>query len=146
MKDIKHLASDIMSFEKAIKMAANEATKEAVVTTVSMLAVATPVDESTALSNWRATVGFPASRKIEAYVLGEKGSTREASIAATIAAARNSVKNKKPGQNGFITNNVDYMSFLAGGGSPQQDKAGWIEMVADISEKNWKFKYPTSIG
>lgn len=145
MKDIKHLASDIMSFEKALKKAANETAKEAIISTVSLLAVATPVDESTALSNWRGTVGFPASRKIEAYVPGEKGSTREASVAATIAAVRNSVKNKKPGQNGFITNNIDYMDFLAGGGSPQAAK-GWIEMVVDISEKNWKFKYPTSIG
>ena len=144
MKDIKHLANDLKLFEKEIRKQANETAKEATVQTIGLLATHTRVDTSKALSNWRASVGFPKTAEIEPYYEGEQGSTREASIAATIENAIESVKNKRPGQNCFITNNVDYMDYLTS--SSYYNQPDWIEAVGNISERNWKFKYPTRIG
>lgn len=143
MKDIKHLAADLKRFEKELRKAANETAKEATVETITLLAKNTRVDTSKALSNWQASVGFPKSRELEPYYPGYRGSTRDSSIAATVANAIEAVKNKKPGQNCFITNNVDYMDYLTTSfyGTPD-----WIETIGNISERNWKFKYPTRIG
>jgi hypothetical protein len=146
MKNISNLSKDIDLFEKALRRAANETAKTGTVQTIAMLASVTPVDTSEALSNWRASVGFPTSKSIEPYFKGDMGSTQGASLAATIAAAKLAVQNKKPGQNCFIVNSADHMPWLAGGGSGQQPNPGWIEAVGNISEKNWLFKYPTRIG
>lgn len=145
MKKLNQLSADLKSFQKELRKAANESAKGLAVQTVRILASSTRVDTSRALSNWRATVGFPATKEIEPYFMGESGSTREASVGATIEAAKFSVRNKKLGQNVFITNNVDYMDYLANGPS-LQGLGDWIETLANISERNWKFKYPVSIG
>lgn len=142
-KPLKKLPRSIIKLNKALKKAASDNARDAAIEIVAKLAQATPVDTSKALSNWRATVGFPATRAIAAHNVGSRGSTKEASVNDTIEAARKSVRNKKVGQNVFITNNVDYMDELANGtGSPQQPSAGWIEAVSGITLRNWKFKYP----
>lgn len=142
-KEMKRLAKDVLKLDKAIRLAASNAAAEGAVRTIANLAWATPVDKSTALSNWRATVGFPATRPIDAYFRGKDGSTQVQSIEATIQRAVDSLSRKKPSQEIFITNNVPYMELLANGGwSDQQEDPGWIEAVGNISEREWLMKWP----
>lgn len=141
-KPINKLAKDIQKFEKALRKSRSDASKEAAVITVGLLANATPVDTTSAISNWKASVGFPTSVQKEPYYPGVGGETKASSVAATIAASKRAVANKKVGQRVFITNNAEHIEKLADGGSTQQPSAGWIEAVGNISERNWKFKYP----
>lgn len=137
--EFQRLAEDAERMAKEMRKAASEAAKGMAVEIISRLAYATPVDTSRALSNWQLSVGFPKFREVEPYYMGQAGSTKEASASETVRAAEESVKNKKPGQAVFITNNVDYMEYLAKGHSPQQGP-GWIELIGGISEDNWRNK------
>lgn len=147
MNDLEKLARDAKKLERDIKRAANEMAKDGAVGTAGALSAATPIDTGKAASNWLVSLGFPKTREIEAHEPGEGGSTKAANVAATVKAAREAVKNKKLGQNIFITNNIDYMDPLANDGhSPQQPNPGWIEAVGNITERNWKNKFPTHLG
>lgn len=94
----------------------------AVVGTVAMLeemVAVTPVDESTALSNWQVNLGNPAADAIPAHVLGRKGSTRGSSGAQALADGRAELQYKKPGQPVFLSNLTPYIADLDNGSSRQ---------------------------
>jgi hypothetical protein len=79
----------------------------------------TPVDTSTALSNWQVTLDSPATDFREAYVPGYLGYTMAASARAAIDAGEAVLRTKKPGQSIFITNNTPYIMDLERGRSKQ---------------------------
>ncbi len=79
----------------------------------------TPVDESTALSNWQVSLGAPPPSAIRAHVLGRRGSTRGASAEKTLADGRNELQYKKPGQSIFFSNLTPYIGDLDKGTSRQ---------------------------
>uniref|UniRef100_A0AAU6W0T0 Tail completion protein n=1 Tax=Pseudomonas phage Pavpe01 TaxID=3138545 RepID=A0AAU6W0T0_9VIRU len=128
------LAERLEKKKAAIETAASDAAVFVAVTIVADLAYKTPVDTSQALSSWIVTLDDPASIVGKAHYPGEKGSTQKASAAETIAAAQAALKNKKPGQHIFITNNQPYIKRLNDGYSKQQ-AAGFVERAALIGRK-----------
>lgn len=86
----------------------------------------TPVDTSTALSNWQVFLNNPAPDEITAYALGSRGSTQSSSAGAALTDARAELARKKPGQPIYLSNLVDYIKKLNDGSSAQAP-AGFIE-------------------
>ena len=97
------------------------ARREVVVDLVTDLARNTPVDTSQALSNWEvkrdSTFSFGS-----AHVKGSKGSTREASIALTRAAARRESDKIPLNATIFIGNAAPYIRRLDQGYSKQRPR------------------------
>jgi hypothetical protein len=93
---------------------------------VQDLAHVTPVDESTAISNWQVELNSPVQSAIRAYYPGSKGSTYSLSAAATIDDARAALANKKPGQPIYLSNVLRYITRLNEGSSTQAP-AGYVE-------------------
>ncbi|AXC34262.1 tail completion or Neck1 protein [Escherichia phage Shy] len=120
------LANRLEKKKAEIETAASEAAVFVAVTAVAELAYTTPVDTSKALSSWEVTLDAPSSNVGKAHYPGEKGSTRNASAAETIAQAKAVLANKKPGQKIYITNNQPYIKRLNDGYSAQQS-AGFVE-------------------
>lgn len=126
-----------MRYELAASMLAEEVAREI----VKDLANVTPVDTSKALSNWVTTIGAPSASNIDAYSVGDKGSTQSTSAAETIAQAENALQAKRPGQTIYITNNLPYIKRLNEGYS-KQEPAGFVEravLIGRIVIKNFKF-------
>jgi len=94
---------------------------------VTDLANVTPVDESTAISNWRVKLNTPVSdTPIRAHFLGSLGSTFGPSSAMTIDEAKETLQAKKPGQAIYLSNVLDYIRRLNEGSSTQAP-AGYVE-------------------
>jgi hypothetical protein len=94
---------------------------------VRELAFRTPVDTSTAISNWIVGIGAPVTKQISPHVPGSRGSSQVASALKTISDANQILKAKKPGQNIYISNSLDYIADLNRGGSTQAP-AAFVEM------------------
>jgi hypothetical protein len=94
---------------------------------ISYLAYNTPVDTSTALSNWQLFIGsYPVGIEIEAYYFGFGGTTQKVSAERTIKAAKEKLANKKPGETIYIVNFKPYIKRLNDGYS-KQVAAGFVE-------------------
>lgn len=141
MNDLKKLSKDVKRIAVQLNKEANERAKGAAFAATKALILATPVDTSRALSNWRVAVGFPKTKEIEPFYPGEQGTTWAASTAAAIREAKASLANKKPGQNVFITNNVKYIELLNEGRSTQAPP-GWIQEVGMLSADNYLRQHP----
>lgn len=98
------------------------------------LVQSTPVDESTALSNWQVGLGDRPAVPLPAYVPGHAGSSRAASIAETIAAATRILREKRPGESVWISNVLPYIRKL-NDGSSSQAPAGFVERSELIGRK-----------
>lgn len=141
-KNLLDLANSLNSRAKKIGAVSSDAAVHVAQTIVFDLAFKTPVDTSQALSNWIVTLDRPSSAKIEPYFHGEKGSSQRASAAETINAAKFVLKNKKPGQPIYITNNQPYIKWLNEGNSGQQPE-GFVERAILVGRKalsNFKAK------
>ena len=73
---------------------------------------ATRVDTGKAVSNWRVGIGQPTRAVIEAYQAGKKGSTAGANRSMALGAGLARISTKKPGNEIFISNNVDYQEYI----------------------------------
>lgn len=83
-----------------------------------MVAV-TPVDITTALSNWQISLGIPPTIDITAHSPGRFGSTRGASGDKTLAEGCAVLQHKTPGQPIFLSNLTPYIEDLDRGTSAQ---------------------------
>jgi len=102
---------------------------------VRELALATPVDTSQALSNWIVGIGVKDPSFITPWVPGLGGSTQNASVAETVAAAKVMLTGRKFGTRIFVSNSAPYIRKL-NAGSSRQAPAGFVEgaiMKARIS-------------
>lgn len=95
------------------------------------LVESTPVDTSAALSNWQVGLGAPVGSVIDAYALGEKGSTQGLSSAEAIAVGATKIASHEAGQVIYISNNADYIEDLNNGRSPQQAQPGFVERAVE---------------
>lgn len=123
--------------DTAVERIAQEASDLAVrVTTaiVTDLAFITPVDESTALSNWLVGIGSPRRDEIEPHYRGTQGSTYGQSAQKTVDDARRVLAGKQPGQAIYISNNLPYIRDL-NGGSSRQAPAGFVERAELLGRK-----------
>jgi hypothetical protein len=89
------------------------------------LVLATPVDVSTALSNWQVTTTTPIFHAIDAYMPGDQGSTKMVSVAQAFSVGSKIIRTVGPGAPLLISNVLGYIETL-GAGYSRQARAGWI--------------------
>lgn len=94
----------------------------------------TPVDVTTAMSNWQVQLHSPASGIIPAHNPGERGSTQGMSAETTLRLAASILSAKQPGESIWISNNVTYIEDLDRGTS-KQEPAGFFERAALLGRK-----------
>ena len=111
---------------KEVPELANKLAIKVTMTIVTDLAHVTPVDESTAISNWQVELNTPAQSPVRAFYPGTKGSTYSLSAAATIDDAKAALALKKPGQPIYLSNVLRYIIRLNEGSSTQAP-AGYVE-------------------
>lgn len=116
---LKGLAKSMRERAKGMDEFASNVSKAGVDAMLEELVAVTPVDESTALSNWQVNLGNPAADELPAHILGTKGSTRGASAAQALADGRAELQYKKPGQTVFLSNLTPYIGDLDSGSSRQ---------------------------
>ena len=136
-KGLLDLATSLEKKAKAIDEAASKLAVDTALTIVGDLAFKTPVDTSQALSNWQVSLGSPVDSKIPPYYPGEGGSTRNSSAQSTIDAAKNALKQKRPGVTIYISNVLPYIRRLNDGYS-KQAPAGFVERAVLIGRKTIK--------
>jgi hypothetical protein len=111
-ENMKRRAADVeRNTSKTVRAVALVADRE--------LVLQTPVDTGRARSNWIVTLGNPATKTIEPYSKGEKGSTGTANASAAIAQGAATISQRKEGQDISISNNLDYIGKLNEGSSAQ---------------------------
>lgn len=125
-RDLLFLAERLEKRAETIGEVGHEKKVEAASAMLKMLVEVTPVDESTALSNWQVGVGRPVGSEIPPYVRGSKGSTAGASRSAAIAEGLERIKNSQPGQPIYLSNLVPYIRRLNQGWSAQAP-AGFVD-------------------
>ena len=136
------LAKSMERKRKAVEKAGSELAVDCALTAVGHLAYHTPVDTSQALSSWVTTLDAPSSAKLTPHFAGKFGSTLRASAAETLRRAKEVLKNKKPGQVIYITNNQPYIRKLNDGTHSKQP-GGFVEaalLLMRRTVKKFKFK------
>lgn len=128
------LANDIDKLNGEVSKAASDHAVKVTLTILGDLVYKTPVDTSQALSNWDVTIGAPADDPHGAYFAGKHGSTYQQSAAQALAAAKDTLKHKKPGQTIYIANNLPYIRSLNSGSSAQVP-AGFVERALLLGRK-----------
>lgn len=98
---------------------ANDVAKEFTKALSLELISVTPVDVSTALSNWQVGIDSPPSSFIDAHTPGVGGSTQAASAAEAWDLAKIAADKGRPGQSYWLSNNTPYIIDLNSGTSRQ---------------------------
>lgn len=122
-RGLRELAKVLEHKARTYEAQANDAAIQVAIAVVDHLAFNTPVDTSQALSNWIVTLGSGTNLVRPPFVPGLFGSTQYQSAQQTVLAARTILKNKKPGQTIYITNNQPYIRPLNEGTISQQPGA-----------------------
>lgn len=134
MGNLLDLAARLEAKAKSIKSVASDRAVFAAKELLRTLVYQTPVDTSVARSNWQISIGKPLFNYIDAYEYGSFGSTAAVSSQAAISVGNEKLKEKKPGQSIFITNNAPYIRDLNSGTS-RQAPAGFVEASVLIVRK-----------
>lgn len=126
-RTLKDLADDMFRIANSYPLivSSNMSVEVAKVILADLLA-RTPVDTSTAISNWQVGLDRPIFSSIPAYFPGKGGLTAQASREAAWRAALSILDLKQPGQQLFIGNALPYIRKLNDGSSTQAP-AGFIE-------------------
>lgn len=135
MGNLLDLARRMEAKAKEVDKIASDKAVAVALKIVETLAYRTPVDTSTALSNWQVSLDSPKTSFINAYHPGYLGYTLIASAQATIQAAQAALAQKKPGQIIYISNNTPYIRGLNSGTS-KQAPAGFVEASVLIARKS----------
>lgn len=147
MSNLSALAAALEQEVKLLPAKSNAAAKQVTSAIIQDLALHTPVDQGTALSNWQVTLEEPASGILPAAVPSKKGKmtggkfqhaiapdvTREANASVVLENANTVIDAKQPGQPIFITNNVAYIQELNDGTSDQAP-AGFVDRAAILAQ------------
>jgi hypothetical protein len=126
--------ADLLALEKLcndlpdqIELAASKLVADVIVRMAVNLIEHTPVDVTTAASNWIASLNAPNLFEMPAIHPGKGGSTAGASRSEAIAHVRRVVADKLPGEPVWLSNIVPYMVYLTNHGTSQQEPAGFFE-------------------
>lgn len=127
MRTLANLADDLFRIANSypLAVAANVSIECAKVILADLLAH-TPVDTSTAVSNWQIGLDRPIINTLPAYFPGKDGLTAQASREAAWRAALSILALKKEGQAVYLGNALPYIRKLNDGSSTQAP-AGFIE-------------------
>lgn len=123
-------AKEMRGTSKKLDKAASDLAAFVALEVTAELADVTPVDTSNAISNWQIGLGAPVTSEREPHYPGTKGSTEAMSEDATVIAAKVKLKNKKPGQIIYLSNNAPYIVDLDGGSSMQEPR-GFVKRAVD---------------
>jgi hypothetical protein len=134
MADLNDLANRMQKLKASLPDKASALACQVARVIQKDLVYVTPVDESTALSNWVLTVGEPWAVPLTAYYLGEQGSTQNQSARAALQQGEQQLALKKPGETIFITNNAAHIRALNDGSSAQAP-AGFVERAVLLGRK-----------
>lgn len=116
-----------------IEAAANEVAKETVRVIDRDVVAHTPVDVTTAVSNWQPGINTAPDFELPAIVPGQAGSTAPQSRAEAIAHVDRALAEKEPGEAFYLSNLVDHIGPLNDGTS-QQEPAGFVERAVRKGE------------
>lgn len=117
--EFSEFAKQMRERAERLPQAVNEVKKDVASAVVKTLVEVTPVDTSAALSNYQIGINAPARATLPPRVAGKRGSTAAASSDQTIAAAETEIGTALPGDEIYISNNIDYIQDLDDGTSPQ---------------------------
>lgn len=117
--DLLDLASDLSKLSARLKNELSASAIEMAKVVHEDLVRETPVDTSTALSNWDLSVGDSIPGPHEAWFAGKRGSTELRSENAAITEGARRLSKKLPGEIVIIKNDVDYIDDLNKGKSKQ---------------------------
>jgi len=134
MSDFHSFAKRLREKAKAFDKEGNELAITAANALIRELVFRTPVDKSTALSNWVVGIGKAKINPISAHVLGSKGSTRFQSAEKAIIDAYSVLKNKKRGQKIYISNSIDYIVPLNTNGT-RSVSPGFVEASIEVAKR-----------
>lgn len=123
---LKGLAAKLRKNASGLPLAASNLNKTVSRAIVADLTNVTPVDESTAISNWQLSIHEAVAGDRTAFVLGSGGSTKDASAAAARSAAERQLRVKRPEDFVYISNVLPYIVPL-NDGSSKQAPAGFVE-------------------
>ena len=141
-KTLSDLAKDMETLSANLTKEVSRCSVETALTIHNELTAVTPVDTSTALSNWDVSVGTLQAEFHEPWIMGKRGSTKLASKRFSDNEANVVLQDKLPGQTIFISNSADYIKKL-NDGSSSQEPAGFVErsiLLGKLNIKNFKLK------
>jgi hypothetical protein len=116
-----------------IETAANELAREVVQTIDADVVAHTPVDVTTAVSNWQPGINAPPGFELPAIVAGHAGSTASQSRQEAIAHVNRALREKQPGEAFYLSNLAGHIGFLNDGTS-KQEPAGFVERAVRKGE------------
>lgn len=119
---MKSLNLQLKRFDKDFKKRINIVKINLARTILLYLIEATPVDTSTALSNWIVGLNKAKGRKIKAHSYGSYGSTQSISASMAYSMGNAIIQRAKVGEIVYISNNVDYIELLNMGYSSQAER------------------------
>lgn len=134
MSTLLDLAKRLEAKAKTYDDIANTKKIEVATAILTELTQVTPVDTSTAVSNWQVGIGSPVDAEIDAHIPGKKGSTRTQSAAEALSIGKRALATVKPGQPVYISNLVRYIKYLNEGWS-KQAPAGFVETAILIGRR-----------
>lgn len=134
-QSLSNLADRMNALADNVGKIASDKAVACAVNLVTILAFDTPVDTSKALSNWQVGIGSPITAEIEAYDPGYLGYTAASSANTAIEMATQTLKDKKPGETIYVSNNANYIRSL-NAGSSKQAPAGFVEASVMKAKSN----------
>lgn len=133
-RNLNDLAKMLERKAKELAPANSQRAVETAMVVLKVLTERTPVDTSTALSNWQVSLEAPNYSFINAYVPGYLGYTAGQSAAEVLRIGQMILAKKKPGQTIYITNNAPYIRDL-NSGSSKQAPAGFVEASVMVGRR-----------
>lgn len=126
MADLLALEKWCIALPDRIDAATNDLVRGVVTAMATNLIDHTPVDITTAVSNWQASLNAPTLFELPAIVPGERGSTAPASRAEALAHVQRVLDDRDVGETTYLSNITPYLGELNRGTSTQEP-AGFFE-------------------
>lgn len=147
MNQLTDLAIALQKELAILPAKSNAMAKQAANAIIQDLALHTPVDQGTAVSNWQVTLDTPATTEIPALAPSPKGRnssgtwqhsvspdvTRENNASLLLSSASEVIAAKQPGQTLYIVNNLPYIELL-NEGSSEQAPAGFVDRAQVLAQ------------
>lgn len=133
MADLRDLERLCNGLPDRIEKAANRLAVDTTKAIGRDLVEHTPVDVTTAVSNWQVRLNSAASFELPAIVPGERGSTASQSRAEALAHQERFLAMKDPGEVIFLSNLTPYIIDL-NNGSSRQEPAGFVQRGILVGE------------
>ena len=120
MASLRDFGKRMIERAKQFEIGMDRAVKKVALAVDQTVVLATPVDTGRARSNWVIGLKTPSRRKVDPYAPGSNlGTGESANASASIGVARAKINARKPGDDIYISNNLEYIMELNNGSSRQ---------------------------